>query len=174
MYTGFRVFWQNIKVSILPHYLCKAPFWLSANPPQPLLFSLYGHFTGAEQTLNDRASGPEGAGLSGDLVAEWIHFTLLGIILPTIKLKVYTFWGLWTQQLSIVHPYRDLSRNAHRIPCSKPLGALLETWVSFPIERPEPKGFCLEKAIPNPLHLVCYLRSRSTLNLDFWTGNPKS
>ena len=29
-----------------------------------------------------------------DLVAEWIHFTLFGIILPTIKLKVYTFWGL--------------------------------------------------------------------------------
>ena len=32
------------------------------------------------------------------LVAEWIHFTLLGIILPiilpTIKLKVYTFWRL--------------------------------------------------------------------------------
>ena len=28
------------------------------------------------------------------LVAEWIHFTLLGIVLPTIKLKVYTFWGL--------------------------------------------------------------------------------
>ena len=28
------------------------------------------------------------------LVAEWIHFTLLGIILPTIKLKVYTFLGL--------------------------------------------------------------------------------
>ena len=28
------------------------------------------------------------------LVAEWIHFTLCGIILPTIKLKVYTFWGL--------------------------------------------------------------------------------
>ena len=28
------------------------------------------------------------------LVAEWIHFTLLGIILPTIKLKVYTFGGL--------------------------------------------------------------------------------
>ena len=27
-------------------------------------------------------------------VAEWIHFTLLGIILPTIKLKVYTFLGL--------------------------------------------------------------------------------
>ena len=26
------------------------------------------------------------------LVAEWIHFTLLGIILPTIKLKVYTLW----------------------------------------------------------------------------------
>ena len=28
------------------------------------------------------------------LVAEWIHFTLLGIILPTIKLKVYTVWCL--------------------------------------------------------------------------------
>ena len=28
------------------------------------------------------------------LVAEWIHFTLFGILLPTIKLKVYTFWGL--------------------------------------------------------------------------------
>ena len=28
------------------------------------------------------------------LVAEWLHFTLFGIILPTIKLKVYTFWGL--------------------------------------------------------------------------------
>ena len=28
------------------------------------------------------------------LVAEWIHFTLLGRILPTMKLKVYTFWGL--------------------------------------------------------------------------------
>ena len=28
------------------------------------------------------------------LVAEWIHFTFFGILLPTIKLKVYTFWGL--------------------------------------------------------------------------------
>ena len=28
------------------------------------------------------------------LVAQWIHFTFFGIILPTIKLKVYTFWGL--------------------------------------------------------------------------------
>ena len=25
------------------------------------------------------------------LVAEWIHFTLFGILSPTIKLKVYTF-----------------------------------------------------------------------------------
>ena len=33
------------------------------------------------------------------LVAEWIHFTLFGIILPTLKLKVYTFGGLSTQQL---------------------------------------------------------------------------
>ena len=28
------------------------------------------------------------------LVAEWIHLTLFGVILPTIKLEVYTFWGL--------------------------------------------------------------------------------
>ena len=28
------------------------------------------------------------------LVAEWIHFTLFGIRLPTVKLKVYTFGGL--------------------------------------------------------------------------------
>ena len=28
------------------------------------------------------------------LVAEWRHFTLFGIIFPTIKLKVYTFGGL--------------------------------------------------------------------------------
>ena len=28
------------------------------------------------------------------VIAEWIHFTLLGIISPTIKLKVYTFGGL--------------------------------------------------------------------------------
>ena len=28
------------------------------------------------------------------LVAEWIHFTLFVIILPPIKLKVYTFGGL--------------------------------------------------------------------------------
>ena len=31
-----------------------------------------------------------------NLIAEWIHFTLFGIIVlvPTIKLKVYTFGGL--------------------------------------------------------------------------------
>ena len=33
-------------------------------------------------------------GLRIVLVAEWIHFTLFGIILRTIKLKVYTFGGL--------------------------------------------------------------------------------
>ena len=32
------------------------------------------------------------------LVAEWIHFALFGIILPTIKLNVCTFGGLCTQQ----------------------------------------------------------------------------
>ena len=29
-----------------------------------------------------------------DLVAEWIHFTLFGIIVPTIKLKVQAFGGI--------------------------------------------------------------------------------
>ena len=29
-----------------------------------------------------------------NLVAEWIHFTHVGILLPAIKPKVYTFWGL--------------------------------------------------------------------------------
>ena len=29
-----------------------------------------------------------------DLVAEWIHFTHFWIIVPTMKLKVQTFWGL--------------------------------------------------------------------------------
>ena len=28
------------------------------------------------------------------LVAEWIHFILFGVIVPTIQLKAYTFWGL--------------------------------------------------------------------------------
>ena len=37
------------------------------------------------------------------LVAEWIHFTLFGIILPTIKLKVYTFWGLMNSATKM-HP----------------------------------------------------------------------
>ena len=27
------------------------------------------------------------------LVAEWIHFTLFGMVLPTVTPKVYTFWG---------------------------------------------------------------------------------
>ena len=32
--------------------------------------------------------------LGFNLVAEWIRFTLFGIVLPTIKLKVHTFSGL--------------------------------------------------------------------------------
>ena len=38
--------------------------------------------------------GFRAVGLLLNLVAEWIHFTLFGIILPTVKLNVYTFWGL--------------------------------------------------------------------------------
>ena len=47
------------------------------------------------RTLTQRVSGLGlGFRVYGVLVAEWIHFTLLGIILPTIKLKAYTFWAL--------------------------------------------------------------------------------
>ena len=37
------------------------------------------------------------------LVAERIHFTLFGIILPTVTLKVYRSWCLWTQRLRMSH-----------------------------------------------------------------------
>ena len=37
-----------------------------------------------------------------NLVAEWIHFRLLGIILPTIKLKVYTFGGLMNSATKLI------------------------------------------------------------------------
>ena len=40
------------------------------------------------------------------LVAEWIHFTLFGIILPTIKLKVYTFW--WLMNSATTSLYKSL------------------------------------------------------------------
>ena len=36
-----------------------------------------------------------------NLVAEWIHFTLFWIVLPTIKLKVYTFLGLMNSATKI-------------------------------------------------------------------------
>ena len=39
------------------------------------------------------------------LVAEWIQFTLLGIILPTIKPKVYTFWGLMNSATRLVYDH---------------------------------------------------------------------
>ena len=51
----------------------------------------------AESVQADWRAATKGVlGRSEDLVlvAEWIHFTLFGIILPTIKLKVYTFGGL--------------------------------------------------------------------------------
>ena len=41
-----------------------------------------------------QAPKPKHTGDRAYLVAEWIHFTLFGIILPTTKLKVYTFGGL--------------------------------------------------------------------------------
>ena len=44
-------------------------------------------------SLKFGVDGLGGLGLKS-LVAEWIHFTLFGTILPTIKRKVYTFWGL--------------------------------------------------------------------------------
>ena len=41
----------------------------------------------------------------GFRVEGWIHFTLFGIILPTIKLKVYTFWGLMNSAIKVLSPY---------------------------------------------------------------------
>ena len=35
-----------------------------------------------------------GLGFGISSVAEWIHFTLFGIVLPTLKIKVYTFGAL--------------------------------------------------------------------------------
>ena len=46
-----------------------------------------------EAQTSDAAPGAKPLGYFF-LVAEWIHFTLFGIMLPTIKLKVYTFGGL--------------------------------------------------------------------------------
>ena len=48
----------------------------------------------AEQLAREAAREDQKPSLQRALVAEWIHFTLSGIILPTLKLKVYTFWGL--------------------------------------------------------------------------------
>ena len=36
------------------------------------------------------------------LVAEWIHFTRFGIILATIKRKVYTFWWVMNTATKII------------------------------------------------------------------------
>ena len=43
---------------------------------------------------SERSALRSSRGRQDSLVAEWIHFTLFGIILPTIKLKVYTLGGL--------------------------------------------------------------------------------
>ena len=87
------------------------------NPESPIAASrsLKGAFKGTPEkmapyhrapyrSLDDSRRSPkmmiQMAQLSGNiriapyLVAEWIHFTLFGIISPTIKLKVYTFGGL--------------------------------------------------------------------------------
>ena len=51
----------------------------------------------ARLSMAMEASDPGGVNTGASiisLVAEWIHFTLFVIILPTIKLKFYAFWGL--------------------------------------------------------------------------------
>ena len=55
---------------------------------QPLLLSL------AMDPSRHGVGAADGGGDSGCLVAEWIHFTLFGIISPTIKLKVHILGGL--------------------------------------------------------------------------------
>ena len=45
---------------------------------------------------------------ASDLVAEWIHFALFGIILHTIKLDVHTFWGLMNSATKVLGDHRML------------------------------------------------------------------
>ena len=51
-------------------------------------------------------------------VAEWIHFALFGIILQTIKLKVYTF-GAYDQQLRHAKPIRLLFQRSLSVAAAK-------------------------------------------------------
>ena len=62
-----------------------------------------------------------------NLVAERIHFALLGIRSPALKLKVYTFGGLSTQQLSKHRVLRSSDYN-YRLGC---LGLGIQIWVSI-------------------------------------------
>ena len=68
---GLRVWsWRYRELHWLPHS-CGVPVLQGLLPSQP----------------------KPAAWTEGYLVAEWIHFTFFVIILPTIKLKVYTFWA---------------------------------------------------------------------------------
>ena len=49
---------------------------------------------------------PEYGLVKGVPVAEWIHFTLFRIVLPTIKLKAYAFGGLMNSATKRVHAMR--------------------------------------------------------------------
>ena len=51
------------------------------------------------------------------LVAEWIHFTLFGIILSNIKPKVYTFGGLKNSAAKFL-----ACRDLRRVPTVQGLG----------------------------------------------------
>ena len=56
------------------------------------------------------------------LVAEWIHFTHFGIMLPTIKLKVYTFGGLMNSAPKYM-------RNAFIVYCKLDL-RVVSSWIN--------------------------------------------
>ena len=65
----------------------------SPTPTVPLLAEVSGRvkFNG---NTKDGLLAIRQAGQRVVLVAEWIHFTLFGIISPTTKLKLYTFGGI--------------------------------------------------------------------------------
>ena len=93
------------------------------------------------------------------LVADWIHFTVFGIILPTIKLEAYTFWGLWTQQLRLggvmqVYGFAKTARGWDGYTCLN-IGACMMVWGPRRRTRIDSIFRYDRKATPNVYSLHC-------------------
>ena len=93
----------NIVLSVPCNYTIKEPRTLLNLLKLQIMMAVESELTGSLEPIPNVVAMPQGSGYlnrrlpaisSVTLVAEWIHFTLFGIILPTIKLKVYTFRGL--------------------------------------------------------------------------------